>query len=110
MDLNSDSISKKLLESFGYSVCKIPESNKQEADFTVSIKDCNGCMLIEAKLITDDKKTYIKKEETLKSGNVYSHDAKLGINSKISKITSKAKNQLLSSADKTHTYKLIFYQ
>lgn len=109
MNLSSDEISKILLESFNYNVKKIPESEKKEADFLVTLEKCNDIVLVEAKMITDDKKEYIKKDTTLKNGDIYFYDAKLGINNKISKITSNAKRQLISSSDKEHKYKLIFY-
>jgi len=110
MELNSDVISKKLLESFNYNVKKIPETKQQEADFLITLNGCNDTALIEAKVITDDKKEYLKKDKTLKDGNVYVYKADLGINNKISKITSKAKRQLLSSSENNkHKYKLILY-
>jgi hypothetical protein len=109
VNLNSDEISKVLLESFNYQVKKIPESAKKEADFLVTLENCSDIALIEAKMVIDDKKEYIKKDVTLKNGEIYSYDAKLGINNKISKITSNAKRQLISSSDKEHKYKLIFY-
>jgi len=109
MSLNSDEISKTLLESFDYNVIKIPESEKKEADFLVSLENCNDIALIEAKMIIDDTDEYIKKDTALKNGEVYEYKAKLGINNKISKITSNAKQQLISSSDKKHQYKLILY-
>ena len=109
MDINSDQLSKKLLESFNYLVEKIPESDKQEADFIVSIENCNDIALIEAKVLTDDKKEFNKKKVYLDNEKVYSYNSKLGNNNKVSKITSKAKNQLISSSNKKHNFKLIFY-
>ena len=88
---------------------KIPEAKKKEADFIVTLENCKDIALVEAKMLVDDKREYIKKDATLKNGEIYFYDAKLGINNKVSKITSNAKRQLISSSDKEHKYKLIFY-
>ena len=104
----SDIYAKKFLENLGYQVDKISESNNEEADFLVQIKDCEDIAIIEAKLKTDDKKEFQKREEKLSKGEVYILEAELGIDNNISKISSKAKKQLLSSGEKyKHDYKIL---
>ena len=106
----SDQYAKVFLEQLGYQVNKIPESNKKEADFLVKFKDCHDIAIIESKLKTDDRKILQNREERLSRGEAFVLEEKLGNNSKISKISSTGKKQLLSSGNNyKHDYKILLF-
>lgn len=106
--LNSDDISKKLLEELGFSVTKIPEKNdRKEADFLAKFGGDN--FLIEAKVKSDSENEINKKEDTLSRGDVFISEGSLGRNETISTIIRHASKQLRSSSSfHDHNYKLVF--
>lgn len=108
MDI-STKLSEDILVALNFTVEKIQESEKKEADFIISSKKCNDNALIEAKLITDDKKEIISREDILTNGGIHTYSAKQGNNNKVSKAISQAKRQLHSSSDKQHKFKLVFF-
>ncbi|MDQ7089732.1 MAG: hypothetical protein Q9M50_03695 [Methylococcales bacterium] len=103
----SDEIAHKMLIKLGYVVEKIPESEKEEADFLVKYQGSTA--LLEAKLKKDDPSIVKKREASLSAGKVSVVEAKLGINSNLSKIIDKANSQLLSSSDKPHDFKIVSF-
>lgn len=103
--MKSDEIALDMLKKLGYEVEKIPESEKEEADFLVSYKGYTA--LLEAKLKEDDPSIVKKREDSLSAGEVSIVDAKLGVNKNLFRITEKADSQLRSSSDKPHDFKIV---
>lgn len=106
--MNSDDLSKKLLEELGFSIKKIPEKNdRKEADFLAKFGD--DYFLIEAKIKSDSGSEINNKEETLARGDVFVSEASLGRDETISTIIRNASKQLRSSSSfHGHNYKLVF--
>lgn len=106
----SDKYANNILKKLGYQIKKIPESNKNEADFLVTKENCTDIAIIEAKLKTDDEKVLKKREKELLENNIFTYNAKLGNDTNIFKISSKAKKQLLSSGkDYNHNFKILLF-
>jgi len=104
--MKSDDMGRFFLEQLGFSVESIPTSDKKEADFLVKIENVNA--LIEVKLKVDNPKLLEKKEATLKNGEVFVVEEKLGRNETLSGIIKKASSQLKSS-DKKHDFKILLF-
>jgi hypothetical protein len=108
--MDSNKLGHDLLKGLGFDVESIPESTiegKKEADYLATYK--NVCAIIEVKLKEDDPNLLTEKEETLEAGKVFEHDAKLGRNETVSGKLKKASEQLESSSDKEHDFKILLY-
>lgn len=100
--MNSDELSKSILERFGFNIEKLPEPNtRKEADFLGTFDDDN--FLIEAKIKTDSAELIKEKEETLAKGEVHVAENSLGRDEAISTIIRSGAQQLRSSAE-VHDY------
>ncbi|MDQ3059096.1 MAG: hypothetical protein M3R45_06170 [Pseudomonadota bacterium] len=108
--MKSDDLARSTLEKMGYEVSPIPisdEVGRKEADFIVSYQTTSA--LVEAKLKENDPKKEREREKTLSSGKPYSSDHVGGRNETISKIISYGSQQLRSSGDKKHDFKILFF-
>lgn len=99
---------KHVLEKLGFSVTKIPEGPKEEADFLATIEGC--VVLIEEKTKLDDRARLDKRMEQLAKGQLYTSHIPLVRNNRLSGIVRKAAiHQLQSSSEKVHNFRLMWF-
>ena len=105
--METPSYAKHVLEKLGFSVIKIPEGKKEEADFQAMIKDC--VVLIEEKTKLDDQSLLDEKQEQFSKGKVCTSHIPLVRNNRLSGIVGKAASQLQSSSAMAHNFRLIWF-
>lgn len=99
----SDEISKKILENLGFEPKKIPESDKEECDYLITLGGDN--YLIEAKLREDNPKDLLKFNQDMQNqGFANSNELVLGRDKNTENIIKKAKKQLNSTAGDNEQY------
>lgn len=99
----SDKISKKILENLGFEPKKIPESNKEECDYLITLGNNN--YLIEAKLREDNPENLLKFNQDMQNqGFANSGELILGRDKNTENIIKKAKKQLNSTAGDNEQY------
>jgi hypothetical protein len=104
------SYAKALLQHWGIAVEDIPTSDaeqKQEADFLTSFGDLR--VLIEEKTKEDDPIYLAKRAEELERGELHAATLPISRNETLSGLVSAASRQLLSSSDKPHDFRLMWF-
>jgi hypothetical protein len=108
MPLNS--YAKALLEHWGIAVSPIPESDvhgKQESDF---LADFDGVrVLIEEKTKEDDASYLAKRSKELEAGQVHFTSLPIRRDETLSGLVRNASQQLRSSSDRPHDFRLIWF-
>jgi len=105
--METTSCAKHVLKKLGFSVTKISEGQKEEADFLAAID--GYVALIEEKTKLDDRKVLDERMEQLDEGQLYTSHIPLVRNNILSGIVRKAASQLRSSSDKAHNFRLIWF-
>jgi hypothetical protein len=108
--MKSDDIAYNLLKNLGFHVESIPTSDhnqKKEADFLVSYKGHTA--IVESKLKEDNPKISKENEEKLAKGEAAIVEGRHGRNETFSGIIRKADQQLKSSADKHHSFRIVLF-
>ena len=100
----SDKIGFDLLEKLGFSIQKINESDKQEADFLVKYEEVN--VIVEVKLKIDSNNVVQSKKEQLEKNGSSIINNKEGYNNTYSKIIRKSSEQSKSSSENEHSFKV----
>ncbi len=98
---------RRLLEHLGFQVSDIAETEKEESDFLATISDCT--LLIEEKTKVDADEMLKARSEVISSGEVYQAHIPIVPNNRIFGIVRKAADQLDSSSDKPHDFRLVWF-
>lgn len=101
------SIAKQVLQSWSIKVFDIPTSGKEESDFIVEFGTCR--VLIEEKTKIDDPLYLSHRTAKLSKGEVHGLITPLVRDNCLSGIVRKAANQLLSSSEKDHDFRLVWF-
>lgn len=101
---------KEFLTRLGASVEEIPTSDKtgkKEADFLATFSGIK--VLIEEKAKSVDPTLAVYRESILESGQIYSESLPITRNETLSSIIRHASKQLLSSSDKPHDFRFVWF-
>lgn len=104
------SYARALLEHWGVTATAIPSSitqGKKEADFLASFEGTR--VLIEEKTKEDAAEYLSRRGENLASGEIHAHSIPLRRSETMSGVVRNASKQLLSSSDKDHDFRLIWF-
>lgn len=108
--MSAISYARALLEHWGVTVTDIPTSaaqGKKEADFLASFDGTR--VLIEEKMKEDNPDYLGRRGEDLSRGEIHAHSSPLQRSETLSGVVRNASKQLLSSSDKAHEFRLIWF-
>lgn len=101
------SYAKQILKHWNISVSDILTSEKEESDFLASFGTCK--VLIDEKTKTNNPDYLALRAEKLSKKKIYVESIPLVRSNRLSGIVSKAANQLVSSSDIEHDFRLIWF-
>jgi hypothetical protein len=101
------SFAKPLLRHWGIAVSDIPTSAKEESDFLAAFGTYK--VLIEEKTKIDNPTRLSQRVATLSKGEVHGASTPLVRDNRLSGLVGKAASQLLSSAEKEHDFRLVWF-
>lgn len=107
LSMATPSFAKQFLKRWGIAVSDIPTSAKEESDFLATFGTYK--VLIEEKTKIDDSTRLSQRAATLSKGEVHGASTPLVRDNRLSGLVGKATSQLLSSADKDHDFRLIWF-
>jgi hypothetical protein len=105
--MTAPSYARLLLEHWGVSLSAIPPSSKEESDFLASFGECT--VLIEEKTKFDDPALLTKRADCLSKGEIHTSSTPLVRDNRLSGIIAKAANQLRSSSERPHSFRLLWF-
>lgn len=101
------SFAKPFLKRLGITVFDIPTSAKEESDFLATFGTYK--VLIEEKTKIDNPARLSQRAATLSKGEVHGASTPLVRDNRLSGLVGKAASQLLSSAEKDHDFRLVWF-
>lgn len=105
--MTTPSYAKSLLKHWGIDVSDIPTSVKEESDFLATFGTCK--VLIEEKTKIDNSNRLSQRDATLSKGEVHGASTPLVRDNRLSGLVKKAASQLLSSSEKDHDFRLMWF-